>query len=256
MARRPSNTSDGMGFGAGGSDKMRDFGFSGSIGERRLPHSPMPKSDFSVTRDRFAYDEAGARNPTPSGKNNTTYYRADPGDFPDGSPGPRLKGSPMPGPKIREDTGDGERFSPVNKVNLDAYAKGGPVRSDIAQDKALVKKGIHQHEAQEHGGKLSKLDLRRGGKVGKSKAPSRARKHASKPKAPAMDDGGMSKGMPINRPPRNPNVTASPKNAMPGGVMPYGVQPSTEPDVPPASGGVPSAGALSRLKRGSKSGPS
>lgn len=35
---------------------------------------------------------------------------------------------------------------------------------------------------------------------------------------------------PINTPPRNPNLTTSPRNAMPGGQMPYGVEPSAEPD--------------------------
>lgn len=39
------------------------------------------------------------------------------------------------------------------------YARGG----DVAQDKALVRKGIRQHENQEHGGKHSKLALARGG---------------------------------------------------------------------------------------------
>lgn len=40
------------------------------------------------------------------------------------------------------------------------YADGG----DVAQDKALVRKGIRQHETQEHGGKHSKLELANGGK--------------------------------------------------------------------------------------------
>jgi len=47
-------------------------------------------------------------------------------------------------------------------------AKGGDMHSDIAQDKVLVKKGIRQHETQEHGGQHADLKLRRGGKA---KAP-------------------------------------------------------------------------------------
>lgn len=35
---------------------------------------------------------------------------------------------------------------------------------------------------------------------------------------------------PINTPPRNPNITVTPRNTMPGGQMAYGVQPSAEPD--------------------------
>lgn len=40
---------------------------------------------------------------------------------------------------------------------------------------------------------------------------------------------------PINTPPRNPRITKSPTGSMPGGVSPYGVQPSDEPGYSPQS---------------------
>ena len=44
-------------------------------------------------------------------------------------------------------------------------AKGGKVKSDMAQDKATVRKAVHKHERAMHPGKpLTKM--RNGGKVG------------------------------------------------------------------------------------------
>lgn len=97
------------------------------------------------------------------------------------------------------------------------YAKGG--RSDSSQDKAMVKKGIRQHENHEHGGEHTDLHLAGGGfmharpRIGK----------AMRPKAESMHS-------PINTTARNPNRMTSPRNLMPGGEMNYGVEPSAEPD--------------------------
>lgn len=44
---------------------------------------------------------------------------------------------------------------------------------------------------------------------------------------------------PIDTPPRNPNTTKTPRNAMPGGQMAMGVQPSSEPDQAGADQGIP-----------------
>lgn len=62
-----------------------------------------------------------------------------------------------------------------------AKANGGMVHDDAAQDKAmvkpLIKKGIRQHETQEHGGKHADIQLRRGGALkGMKKAPKAMRK--------------------------------------------------------------------------------
>lgn len=72
------------------------------------------------------------------------------------------------------------------------------------------------------------------------------------PMAPDSDGDGMAMGgrvrlprgmkpvearthSPINTPPRNPRITKSPTGSMPGGVAPYGVQPSDEPGYSPQS---------------------
>lgn len=46
-------------------------------------------------------------------------------------------------------------------------------------------------------------------------------------------------GMPENTPPRDPMKNPSTRNAMPGGQMGMGVEPSAEPDEPPDNGGMP-----------------
>lgn len=50
----------------------------------------------------------------------------------------------------------------------------------------------------------------------------------------------------VNRPPRNPMTSTTPRNAMPGGQMAYGVEPSAEPDVAGSTQGIP------QLKRGGR----
>lgn len=49
----------------------------------------------------------------------------------------------------------------------------------------------------------------------------------------------------LNRPPRNPMHSTTPRNAMPGGQMAYGVEPSAEPDMPPPGG-------MTQLARGGR----
>lgn len=46
-------------------------------------------------------------------------------------------------------------------------------------------------------------------------------------------------GMPVNRAPRNPTMTTSPRNAMPGGQSALGVEPSAEPDMAGSEQGIP-----------------
>ena len=46
------------------------------------------------------------------------------------------------------------------------HSEKGEMKSDIAQDKKLIKKAFKQHDAQEHkGGKGTTLKLRAGGKT-------------------------------------------------------------------------------------------
>ena len=45
--------------------------------------------------------------------------------------------------------------------------------------------------------------------------------------------------MPINRPPKNPNLNTGPSDSKPGGAMGYGTQPSAEPDMAGSEQGIP-----------------
>lgn len=51
-------------------------------------------------------------------------------------------------------------------IRESGYAAGGGIRdADEAEDKALVRKGVRQHETQEHGGKHADLQLKGGGHI-------------------------------------------------------------------------------------------
>jgi hypothetical protein len=86
-------------------------------------------------------------------------------------------------------------------------ATGGRIDSDMAQDKAMVKKGIRQHETQEHGGKHADIKLRKGGMPkgmskmmkakGKHKAmPPKGMRNVQKPPAMPMAANPMMSGAP------------------------------------------------------------
>ena len=107
-------------------------------------------------------------------------------------------------------------------------ARGG----DVAEDKAMVAKGIRQHENHEHGGEHTDLHLARGGRA--VRLPRGMKPMAERPHSP------------INTPPRNPNMSTTPRNAMPAGQMGYGVQPSAEPDNAGSDQGIP------QLRRGGR----
>lgn len=98
----------------------------------------------------------------------------------------------------------------------DRMARGGHM-GDMAEDKAMVKKAIGQHEDHEHHGEHTDLHLRRGGGIGETARLPRGMR-------PAM----AHMHSPINTPPRKPQITRTPTNAMPGGEMGYGTQPSVE----------------------------
>ena len=106
-------------------------------------------------------------------------------------------------------------------------AGGGRMpKSDEAQDKAMITKAVHQHEQHDHKGEAeTALKLRRGGGIPKMKPrlPRGMRPKAARDKSP------------VNTAPANPMVTATAPNDMPGGNVPYGVQPSDEPANPPTN---------------------
>lgn len=115
-----------------------------------------------------------------------------------------------------------------------AYNKGGRAgrrenpKGGDGREKALITKAVHQHENHEHGGEHTDLHLARGGMAGmrtrlpRDMRPAAARQHS-----------------PIETPPRDPKLTTTPRNQMSGGEMPYGVEPSAEPDMAGSEQGIP-----------------
>lgn len=105
----------------------------------------------------------------------------------------------------------------ANSNSGPGYAKGGD-----AHEKGLIKKAFREHDHHMHDGHSETIKLAGGGmrpSLPRGMRPVAARHHSE-----------IGNEMPINKPPRNPNHTMSPRGEMPGGVMGYGNQPSAEPD--------------------------
>jgi len=122
----------------------------------------------------------------------------------------------------------GKRPEPADAEGMEDEA--GEADADAASDKAMIRSAVHQHEKNDHGpGAYTDLKLRIGGtvRIPRSMTPPSGKRRS-----------------PIETAPRKPQVTRTPMNAMPGGVAPYGVQPSTEDGYQPASptGATPSPG--------------
>lgn len=101
------------------------------------------------------------------------------------------------------------------------YAKGG----DVAQDKAMVKKGVRQHENQEHGGKHAVLNLRNGGPANNKPRIQRTMKPVTGRSTSPIGIGV--KGAPKAKMPTLPKASNSY-----GGPEGYGVRQTSEPDMP------------------------
>lgn len=113
-------------------------------------------------------------------------------------------------------------------------ARGG----HMAPEKKMIKSAIRQHDEHEHGGAHEDIHLARGGAAGK---------HVRLPRG--MKPVGERMHSPIETPPRNPNLTTTPRNEMSGGQMPYGVEPSSEPDMAGSDQGIPQLAHGGRMKR-------
>lgn len=103
---------------------------------------------------------------------------------------------------------------------------------DVAQDKAMIKKAFSQHDQHMHGGKHEKMHLANGGMLrGAPSAMMRGKSHLSGP--------------------HKPTSMRTPRNVMPGGTMPYGVEPSSESEPAGAENDFTAAhGGRARHKRG------
>lgn len=135
---------------------------------------------------------------------------------------------------------------------LHKYAKGGAVHSDEAEDAAMIKKAIGDHDRQLHGGKHT--DLKNIGPKSKSRMDKYARggkvkhgggKHHTKINIVVAPKGGDAGGLPPGMPPGG-----APMAPPPGGLPmpPKGAAPMVPPPNPMA-GGMPGIGGM---KRGGK----
>lgn len=79
-------------------------------------------------------------------------------------------------------------------------------------------------------------------------------KHQRLPRS--MKSAGLQPHSPVNTPPRNPMMTQTPTGDTPGGVVPYGVQPSVEPGAQDGAGPAPTVPATGMKKGGRLSKPS
>lgn len=108
-------------------------------------------------------------------------------------------------------------------------ASGAPVMAQGGgmgqQDGTYVNGGAAEHH-ERHGGGMA---------------------HGGRARLPrAMTPVSERRRSPIETPPRNPGISTSPRNNMPGGQMPYGVEPSAEPDQAGSTQGIP------QMKHGGK----
>lgn len=93
-------------------------------------------------------------------------------------------------------TGSRPDLQGVNKPKTDhgsmnLFKKGGVMKNDMMQDKAMAKKAVGMHEAQLHGGKKSNLTKLAKGGSASSRADGCAVRGKTKGTMIAMKSGGM-----------------------------------------------------------------
>jgi hypothetical protein len=86
----------------------------------------------------------------------------------------------------------GKKFGGGGMATKKMHAEKSEMKMDKAQDKAMIKKAMKQHDAQEHkGGKGTKLTLKKGGlAAGHKTANGIAKKGLTKGKEIKMNKGG------------------------------------------------------------------
>ncbi len=94
-------------------------------------------------------------------------------------------------------TGTRADLQGINKPKTDhgsmnLFKKGGVMKNDMMQDKAMAKKAVGMHEAQLHGGKKSNLTKLKNGGSASSRADGCAQRGKTKGTMIAMKSGGMS----------------------------------------------------------------
>ena len=94
-------------------------------------------------------------------------------------------------------TGSRPDLQGINKPKTDhgsmnLFNKGGVMKNDMMQDKAMAKKAVGMHEAQLHGGKKSNMTKLAKGGSASSRADGCATKGKTKGTMISMKSGGMS----------------------------------------------------------------
>jgi len=94
-------------------------------------------------------------------------------------------------------TGSRPELQSINKPKTDhgsmnLFNKGGVMKNDMMQDKAMAKKAVGMHEAQLHGGKKSNMTKLKSGGSASSRADGCAVKGKTKGTMISMKSGGMS----------------------------------------------------------------
>jgi len=95
------------------------------------------------------------------------------------------------GPNTRADL-QGINKPKTDHGSMNLYKKGGVMKDDMKQDKAMAKKAVGMHEAQLHGGKKSNLTKLKSGGSASSRADGCAMKGKTKGTMISMKSGGMS----------------------------------------------------------------
>jgi hypothetical protein len=95
------------------------------------------------------------------------------------------------GPNTRADL-QGINKPKTDHGSMNLFNKGGVMKNDMMQDKAMAKKAVGMHEAQLHGGKKSNLTKLAKGGSASSRADGCAMKGKTKGTMISMKSGGMS----------------------------------------------------------------
>ena len=95
------------------------------------------------------------------------------------------------GPNTRADL-QGINKPKTDHGSMNLFNKGGVMKNDMMQDKAMAKKAVGMHEAQLHGGKKSNMTKLAKGGSASSRADGCAVKGKTKGTMISMKSGGMS----------------------------------------------------------------
>jgi septal ring-binding cell division protein DamX len=95
------------------------------------------------------------------------------------------------GPNTRADL-QGINKPKTDHGSMNLFKKGGAMKDDMMQDKAMAKKAVGMHEAQLHGGKKSNMTKLAKGGSASSRADGCAMKGKTKGTMISMKSGGMS----------------------------------------------------------------